>query len=202
MLEDVRRRVRSLVKLIELKRRKPVYTDFEDDLGEGARTVLEGVSVGTDLERFRRKARHFLEANRDHIAIQKLRLNEPLTPTDLKELERFFIEAGVATPNDLNQLMEETGGLGLFIRSLTGLDRKAATSAFDDFIKGRQLTGNQLEFVKLIIDHLTERGIMDPGLLYDPPFTNFAPSGIADVFPAEAKEVIEILQEIHRRAAA
>ena len=33
MLENVRRRLRSLVKLIEKKQRKPIYTDFEDLMG-------------------------------------------------------------------------------------------------------------------------------------------------------------------------
>ena len=67
------------------------------------------------------KARRFLKANRDHIANRELRLNGPLTPTDL---ERVLIEAGVATANDLNQLKEESGGLGLFIRSLPASTEK------------------------------------------------------------------------------
>ena len=33
MLENVRKRIRSLVKLIEKQRRKPIYTDFEDLMG-------------------------------------------------------------------------------------------------------------------------------------------------------------------------
>ena len=33
MLESVRRRLRSLVKLIELKKRVIVYSDFEDEMG-------------------------------------------------------------------------------------------------------------------------------------------------------------------------
>ena len=35
MLEIVRRRLRDLVKLIEKAGRKPIYTDFEDELGLG-----------------------------------------------------------------------------------------------------------------------------------------------------------------------
>ena len=193
MLEEVRRRLRSLVKLIELKRRKPIYAGFEGDLGESAHTVQEGISTGTDIERFRRKARHFLKAKRDHIAIQKLPLNESLTPTDLAELEHVFIDAGAATANDRKQLREEAGGLGLFIRSLTDLDRKAAAVAFDHFIEGRRLTGNQLKFVMMFIDRLTERGAMEPGLLDDPPFTNFTPAGIADILSTDAPEVVETL---------
>jgi hypothetical protein len=45
------------------------------------------------MDRFRAKARQFLVANQSHIAILKLHRNEPLTPTDLSELERIFAEA-------------------------------------------------------------------------------------------------------------
>ena len=33
MLEGVRRRLRDLVQLIEKQQRKPIYTDFEDEMG-------------------------------------------------------------------------------------------------------------------------------------------------------------------------
>lgn len=41
----------------------------------------------------------------------------------------------------------------------------------------KTLSANQLEFVNLIVTHLTERGVMEAGLLYEPPFTSFAPQG-------------------------
>jgi type I site-specific restriction endonuclease len=34
---------------------------------------------------------------------------------------------------------------------------------------------NQLEFVNLIVDHLTERGVMEPARLYESPFTDLTP---------------------------
>ena len=43
----------------------------------------------------RRKARVFLRPHENHIAVLKLKRNEPLTTTDLKELERIFLEAGI-----------------------------------------------------------------------------------------------------------
>jgi type I restriction enzyme R subunit len=161
MLETVRRRLRSLVKLIELKKRAIVFSDFEDEIGAGTAVQFSGVSVGTDMERFRAKARQFLHANSGHIAILKLRRNEPLTSTDLSELERIFAEAGVGAPEDIARVREE-GGLGVFVRSLVGLDRAAAKRAFDGFLQGRNLTAHQHEFIDMMIDHLTERGVMDP----------------------------------------
>ena len=202
ILETVRRRLRSLIKLIEIKKRPIVYTDFEDEIGEAVQVEVRGVPVGTDMDRFRAKARHFLQAHRDHIAIAKLHRNEPLTSTDLAELERIFLEAGVAVPGDLERLKPE-GGLGLFVRSLVGLDRDAAKTAFGAFLGGRSLSANQIEFLNTIIDHLTEKGAMEPRLLYESPFTDFDPRGVGGVFSqADAEAVVAILDDVKRRAAA
>jgi type I restriction enzyme R subunit len=76
ILENVRRRLRSLVKLIEKKERKPLYTDFEDLMGFEREFILPGFSTPSDFERFRAKARQFLKANENHIAVYKLRMND------------------------------------------------------------------------------------------------------------------------------
>jgi type I restriction enzyme R subunit len=148
------------------------------------------------------KARHFLKNHMDHIAIQKLRRNEALTAQDLKELERIFIEAGLAEDDDLAKLKGD-GGLGIFIRSLVGLNREAAKQAFADFIAKRKPTANQTEFLNMIIDYLTERGIMDPRSLYESPFTDIDALGVEGVFEkAEVIELIEIIEDFRKRAAA
>jgi type I restriction enzyme R subunit len=202
MLDTVRRRLRALIKLIEGRQRQIVYTDFEDQIGEGAQIEVRGVSVGTDMDRFRLKARHFLKENESHIAILKLRRNEPLTPTDLAELERIFIDAGVVEPLELEHVRQD-GGLGIFIRSLVGLDREAAKGAFTTFLAERALSANQIEFLNTIIDHLTDKGLVEPRLLYESPFTDFDPMGVAGVFgTADTREVIAILEDVRKRAAA
>jgi type I restriction enzyme, R subunit len=202
MLESVRRRLRSLIKLIEVKGRGIVYTDFEDVIGDAAEVEVRGLSAGADMVRFRLKARQFLVEHSDHIAVLKLRRNEPLTATDLAELERIFVEAGVAGEEDIKQVRAD-GGLGLFVRSLVGLERNAAKQAFDGFLVGRALSANQIEFLGMIVDHLTERGAMDPRLLYESPFTDLDPMGVAGLFDtAGAAEVISVVQDVTRRAVA
>ena len=200
-LENVRRRLRALIKLIEAKRRPIVYTDFEDEIGASAAVEIRGVDVGTDMDRFRAKARHFLKEHADRLAIIKLRRNEPLTPTDIGELERIFVNAGAA-PEQIEAIRAE-GGLGLFVRSLVGLDREAAKQAFADFLAKRKPTADQIEFVNMVVDHLTDRGIMEPGLLYASPFVDLNPLGVAGVFgDKDAAEVVSIVEEVNRRAAA
>ncbi len=200
-LETVRRRLRALIKLIEIKRRPIVYTDFEDEIGASAEIEIRGVNVGTDMDRFRAKARHFLKENANRLAVLKLRRNEPLTPTDLDELERIFVNAGTE-PAQIEAIRAE-GGLGLFVRSLVGLDREAAKKAFAGFLAARKPTADQIEFVNMIVDHLTDRGVMEPRLLYESPFIDINPLGVEGVFgQQDAAEVISIIDSVNRRAAA
>ena len=109
MLETVRRRLRSLIKLIELRKRPHIYTDFEDMIGAAAEIEVTGAAVGTDMRRFRLKVRHFLKDHMDHIAIQKLRREQSLTAQDIDELERILIDAGVTDAEQLAALREDCG---------------------------------------------------------------------------------------------
>jgi type I restriction enzyme, R subunit len=201
MLETVRRRLRALVKLIEHKKRPLVYSDFEDRTGAAADVVVQGISVGADMDALRRKARIFLKPHENHIAVLKVKRNEPLTSTDLKELERIFVAAGV-DETSLAAIHAE-GGIGRFVRSLVGLDRQAAKQAFAGFLEGRTLSADQLEFLDLVIDHLTARGVMDPKLFYESPFTDFDRNGVEGVFmPADVDRIVNVLRQVEPRIAA
>lgn len=202
-LERVRRRLRELVPLIEKKQRHLVYTAFEDELGEEKAVALPGLVAAAELDRFRAKAREFLRAHQDHITIYKLRTNKALTKSDLDELEAMLAASGVGAPEHLARAKAESQGLGLFVRSLVGLDREAAKAALGTFLQGKQLAANQIEFVSLIVDHLTEHGIMEPALLYESPFTDLMPEGPDGLFADnEIDELCGLLEGIKKTALA
>jgi type I restriction enzyme R subunit len=201
MLESMRRRVRGLVRLIERIRRNVVYTDFEDQLGDVAALDLRGVSLGTDKGRFEAKVRTYLRSHEDHLAVQKLRRNRQITATDLSELEQVFLESAFGTEAEVERAKTEHGGLGLFVRSLTGLDREAATAAFDHFQSGKTLSASQLDFLQLLIDFLARNGTVEAAHLYDSPFTSHAPGGPEDLFPeTDVDEVVTVLRNVRATA--
>jgi type I restriction enzyme R subunit len=108
----VRKRLRALVKLIDKQKRKPIYTDFEDQMGIEASVDLPGFAAPDSFERFRAKARAFLKQHEDHIAIHKLRMNKALTAADLAELERMLAESGAGGIREIDRAKEESRGLG------------------------------------------------------------------------------------------
>jgi type I restriction enzyme, R subunit len=199
MLETVRRRLRDLVKLIEKQKRKPIYTDFEDEMGFESRVDLPEFAVERDFEKFRAKAQAFLRAHLDHAAIRKLRMNQPLTAADVEELERLLAQSGAGDASQISRAKAASKGLGVFVRSLVGLDREAAKEALAGFLKGRTATANQIEFLNLIVNHLTEHGVLEPALLYESPFTDLTPQGPDGLF--DSRQVDELLAALERVTA-
>ena len=175
-LEDVRLRLRDVVHLIEKRKRKVVYTNFQDELGELEEVELAGASNGTvDLVRYRDKTRVYLAQHQQHATIQRLRRNKQLTALDLAELERILLESGLGTPEDLNRAADD--GLGIFVRSLVGLDRDAVEEALSEFVAGTRMTAQQLDFLQVLTNHLVENGRVDPAALFNSPYNELAPSG-------------------------
>ena len=146
----------------------------------------------------------FLKDEENHIALQKLKRNKPITPSDMQELERIFFESGdFGTREDFENAYGKQENLGFFVRSLVGLDKQEAKRAFNDFLNGKRYNSNQIEFVNMVIDYLTKNGVMDAALLYQPPYTNYNSNGLSGIFPDnEATKIVQILAEIKLNAAA
>ncbi|ODS92675.1 MAG: restriction endonuclease subunit R [Comamonas sp. SCN 65-56] len=202
MLEQARRKLRSLIKLIEKTSRKVVYTDFEDALGEAAEVELPLVASAVDFERFRAKAKVFLRAHEDRLALHKLRRNQPLTVTDLQELDALLHEAG-GSDGDIERARALHTSLPVFVRSLVGLDREAAAAAFAHLVAGGTASASQLQFIDEIVQHLTEHGAMPAARLYQSPFIDIHTKGPDGVFgAAQVEQLLALLQRFEQPALA
>jgi type I restriction enzyme R subunit len=174
MLELARKRLRGLVRFLPKGKRRTVYTDFEDELAE----------------------------HEDHPALQRLRRNQPLTASDLDELEEMLVASGAGHPEDIARAKEESQGLGLFVRSLVGLDRGAAAQALSRLLDGTTYSRAQIDFVGLIVSELTANGVMAARRLYESPFTDNAPSGPDYYFDDEDVDgIIVVLDQVRANAS-
>lgn len=89
------------------------------------------------------------------------------------------------------------------MRSLIGLEREAAKAALGVFLNGKTWSANQIEFVNLIVNHLTEHGVMEAARLYESPFTDLTPRGPEGLFDdLQIEGLLSILAEIKARALA
>lgn len=201
MLELARTRLRSLVTFVTTEARAPIYTDFKDTLSTPVYVELPGVTPGLDRERFRAKAAAYLRAHESNIALQRLRRNRQLTDEDLSALERMLLEVGDASA--VSSAASAAGGLGVFVRSLVGLDRAAAQEAFAAFLDSSRYSVEQIRFVELVIDELTRNGVMQPGRLFESPYSDYAPTGPDMIFnDADVTALVDTLNHIHHTATA
>lgn len=199
-LEELRLRVRELVGFLDKKKRKIIYTDFQDEVVGVSEPQPVYVPKMTGAQ-YEKKVKEFLKNHQDHLVIHRLRTNKPLTETDLKGLEQTLIEMGAGEGEVLlSGLLERSGAPSLihFVRSLVGMDRATAQGVFSQFLNNHHLNSAQMRFVEMVIEQLTARGVMEASALYDPPFSSIHAGGPDELF-AGKQNVIEgifaVLQE-------
>ena len=70
-------------------------------------------------------------------------------------------------------------------------------------VAGKTLNSNQIEFVDLIVNHLTEHGVVDAALLYESPFTDLTPHGPDGLFTSsQVDELMAVLAQVKSAAIA
>jgi type I restriction enzyme R subunit len=190
-LEHIRECLRGLIQLLDKGKRKTVYTHFQDQVvSMREQAVVEAPSM-TGAQ-YQQKVQAYLRDHQDHIAVQRLRQNQPLTLTDLQSLEEALTEIGNGEGQQLLKDMlvqSDAPSLAWFVRSLVGMDRQAAHQAFSQFLSDRSLTPRQIRFIELIVDQLTARGVIEPSALYESPFTDLDTGGPESVFEGKDEVV-------------
>lgn len=200
-LEVLRMALRDLMQFVDREGQKVIYTDFTDELGEMKEAPGIYYTNGVNLNQYRKKVYAYIHEHLNHKVIQKIRHAQPLDFKDLKQLEEFLFSASeVGSRETFENAYGKQENLGLFIRRLVGLDRKAAKDAFAKYLDGKTFTADQIRFINYIIDHLTANGVMDEGLLYDQPFTDINDMGLDGVFPGMESDLLEIIRRINQTA--
>ena len=143
-----------------------------EDERQDAIVVREPVAAPTS--NLKDRVEKYVRENRNHLTIDKLTRNQPITPSELEALEQILFTEDVAGSQE--QLQQEYGEmpLGKFVRSILGLDVQAAQAAFADFIQLGSFTADQMRFIDTIITYLTKNGTIDKEMLFEPPPTHYA----------------------------
>lgn len=204
VLEQARRRLRALVHLTDVQTRwQLACTDPTDAPGPASAIATAAYADDTGFTRFRANVCRCLRAHALHPTLHKLRHNAPLTTADLVELEQMLAANGIGDREAIDRARRASGGLGVFVRGLIGLDREAARAALSGAIAGEAMTADQRDFIDLVVTHLTLHGVMEAARLYASPFTDIAPQGPDSLFAPETVDaLVTALQQIKARAVA
>ena len=198
IVDNMRKRLRNLIKLIEKTTSTIVYTELTDEIDEAQSIEIPIVSSGVNIAQYRKRVESFIKANENHLTIAKLKRGLPLTYSDLNELEQFVFNAKEVENKD--KFTENFGAeqsLPQFIRSLIGLDKAAVQQAFSKYLTGTIYNEKQIRFIEMIIDQLIQNGSLAADRLYSQPFISINPKGVDGVFNMkDADEIFNIVEEL------
>ena len=201
-LESLRLEIRDLMRFLEKEARPIVYTNFEDEIGEW--TLHEQViKEYIDLSSYKKRVERFLKEHENYLVIKKLKTNLPITRDELESLEEMLFRQGaLGTKEDLIRAYGDQP-LGKFVRSIVGLDVAAAKAAFTDFLNNAFFTSQQIRFIDTIINFLTVNGTIDPGILFEAPFTDINNKGLTGLFDDSfSREIIKVIEIINGNVMA
>lgn len=199
-LEEIRQEIRGLVKYLEAKEILPVYINIQDTsvVSEPGPSLT---SSGSYLK-YKDRVERYIRENKDQLVIHKIIHNEPITEEELNQLEIILFDGQErGTKEDFVREYGE-GPLGAFIRQILGLDLNAANDAFSELLNTGSLRSDQVKFLRTLVDYLTKNGMIDKGMLFQPPFTDMHDQGLFGVFDddAQATRVISIIDSINKNA--
>lgn len=162
------------------------------------------MGAGTGLAQYRKKVEAYIRAHEDHLTIQRIKRNIPVTALDLEQLdEMLFKTSGMKNRAEYDQTIHPEKPLGVFIRDLVGLDRHAAKEAFAEFLDATRMNSTQIQFISTLIDYFTQNGVMEPQHLAQPPFSDIHSDSLFGLFDeSQVQTLSEKIRWINRNAEA
>jgi type I restriction enzyme R subunit len=200
-IERLRIELRELMKFIDFENTPIYFTMFQDEF-EGNVIEHQLVFGFNDLEAYKSKVEQYLKQHSSHLTIYKIRNNIQITKSELDALEMMLFDQGeLGTKEDFQKAFGEQP-LGKFIRSIIGLEANAAKEAFGKILVGQALNSQQIRFMDMVINFFNVKGIIEPSMLFEPPFTDISASSVAGVFPDNSNDIIKLIEEINATAVA
>ena len=197
--EEIRNRLRDLMKYIPNTGTIKYETVFTDELlsKEWHESELEN----DELKNYKAKAEYYIRQHQDNEAIAKLKTNQPLTTSDIANLEEILWKE-VGSREDYEQEYGEKP-LGEFVREIVGLDMNAAKEAFSEYLSDTNMDSRQIYFVNQIVEYIVHNGMMkDLSVLQESPFTDRG--SVVEIFTDLSvwMEIRQVIDRINANAAA
>jgi len=203
-LEKIRVELRDLIKYLndDNNSQEIIYSDFSDEI---LNIEVKDIGFGKmDYLPAKEKLRKIMEENQDKLSIKKLRNNITLEETDIKELNDILFGDGIVTIEELKENYENdmNNSLGVFLRTIIGLDKEAVQKEFTKLIAGSGFTGVQLELIDYIVKHYVENGVFYKKQLGDKSIEDFYGANFFQVFPnmEDVHEILGVIEKINKTA--
>lgn len=200
-LERIRLALRDLIKYVDKTTLPIIQTAFVDELDLTQVQTRDILPVYSRLQSYKDRVESYVREHSNHLVIHKLKMNKPITEAELRALEDILFDGStVGTKQDY---MDAYGDqpLGVFVRSIVGLDIQAAQEVFAEFIQTGNLSADQMTFINTIVTYLNRNGVIDKAMLFQPPFTHIHQDGLMGVFDDnQAGKVIQLVSRVNENA--
>jgi len=170
-LEKVREELREIVQFIEHDGGKTFTTDIDD-------VFVDGGEIETTISpvTYRQRVIDYLIENENLPVLEKIRSLQQLTRSDIQQLEDILWNK-LGSKDEYERMASRMlcgDNVGIFIRSIIGVDRLEAVRMFSDLISRTALNPRQEEYLKSIIAYVCENGdIRKNDLTNTAPFTDY-----------------------------
>lgn len=182
-VETVRVELRALMKFIEKENQAKVYTNFEDEL-TGEIEQVDIIAPFAGLETYNQRVASFIRKHANYIAISKIKNNEPISSAEFDQIKQLLFTEDPQAAEHLDEVLSGKD-FNQFVRSIIGLNAKAAKALFADFINREGINAEQMNFIDTLINFLTINGTIDKAMLFDRPFTDINQNGVSGLFKDE-----------------
>jgi len=188
-LERLREDVRDLMKFLDRDIRSIIETNFQDSvLPKKGGPVIVG-----RFKNYKERVIDFLSENSTLPIIEKIKNIEPLTESDMMDLEDILWNK-LGTQDEYKQISNGMG-VGVFVRSVVGLSREKISLILGDYLRKYGFNSKQEEFLNEIVTFVLENGdIMASNLVESEPFKH---QNYTDIFLGNTEPIYLFIAMLH-----
>lgn len=209
-LEEVRRELRALMQYLKPRNFDPIPPK-EIDVKEDASKIEVGeytpkVSALEERAYRKRVSEVLSELFNTNAVLKKIKSGSKVSEQDLESLCSLVLtQYPDVDLKSLKQFYPEATDLQFAIRSIIGLDGVFVDQCFSEFLsKHSTLTAKQIQFMRLLKNHIAKYGAIEIDRLYEDPFTQLDSEGLDGVFESENQisDLLAILDTFQPREGA